>query len=214
MKINLEIIFLVEWGYNNLFTSLDNNSSSIDDVVENFSTLLFDDAYQYFGKTVRPEDRTARHPRTNSWFDNTCKIEKQNFNRAKHEYSRCRSDLNRANVTRCRTKLNKAKRRAKAIFTFEEGKRVQKIAKSNSKQFWKEIKKYIKRKGQSSDELSADDFFEHFSSVFQAHPTENNPEIHKQAKMQISFWIILSRKKNSKRSLCHLKITKVQESTV
>ena len=55
----------MEWGYNNLFTSLDNNSSSIDDVVENFSTLLFDDAYQYFGKTVRPEDRTARHPRTN-----------------------------------------------------------------------------------------------------------------------------------------------------
>ena len=40
-------------------------------------------------------------------------IEKQNFNRAKHEYSRCRSDLNRANVIRCRTKLNKAKRRAK-----------------------------------------------------------------------------------------------------
>ena len=92
--------------YNNLFTCLDNNSSSIDDVVENFSTLLFDDAYQYFGKTVRPEDQTARHPRTNPWFDNTCKIENQNFNRAKHEYSRCRSELNRANVTRCRTKLN------------------------------------------------------------------------------------------------------------
>ena len=53
---------------------------------------------------------------------------------------------------------------------------MQKIAKSNSKQFWKEIKKFIKRKGQTSDDLSADDFFEHFSSVFQAHPTENNPE--------------------------------------
>ena len=40
----------------------------------------------------------------------------------------------------------------------------------------KKLKKIIKRKGQTSDDLSADDFFEHFSSIFQAHPTENNPE--------------------------------------
>ena len=71
---------------------------------------------------------------SNPWFDNTCKTAKQNFNRAKHAYSRCRSNENRVNLTRCRTSLNKAKRRAQAVYKFEKGKRVQNLAKTNPKQ--------------------------------------------------------------------------------
>ena len=108
----------------------------------------------------------------NSWFDNTCKTEKQNFNLAKHEYSRCRSDSYRANVTKYRPKLNKAKRRAKATCKFEEGQRVTKLPKSKPKQFWKEIKKFVKQEGQTSDSLPADNFFETFSSDFQTNTNE------------------------------------------
>ena len=119
-----------------------------------------------------------RNPQiSNPWFDNTCKTAKQNFNRAKHTYARCRSDQNRINLTRCRTSLNKAKRRAQAIYKFEKGKRVQKLARTNPKQFWKEIKKVTGRKQKTSDKLSSDDFLDHFSNVFNIQTENNNAAI-------------------------------------
>ena len=91
--------------YTELISSLDDDRSSLDNVAGQFSSLLFNDAYQHFGKTIHTEGTKGSTPHNNNnpWFDNTCKTEKQTFNRAKHEYSRCRSDLNRTNLTKCRT---------------------------------------------------------------------------------------------------------------
>ena len=82
------------------------------------------------------------------------------------------------NLTRCRSKLKKAKRRAKAIFKFEEGKRVENLAKSNPKNFWKEIKKFTKKKSKSPDNITAEDFFEHFSTVFGTQSDDLRPNGH------------------------------------
>ena len=101
-------------------------------------------------------------------------ITKQNFNRAKHAYGHCQSEDNRKNLTRCRSTLNKAKRQAKAIYKFEHGKRIQNVAKTNSNFFFKEIKKFTKRKSKVSNKLTADDFFEHFSNVFQSNDSDNS----------------------------------------
>ena len=109
-------------------------------------------------------------------FDNTCKTAKQNFNRAKHSYARCRSDQNKLNLTRCRTSLNKAKRRAQANYKFEKGKRVQNLARMNPKQFWKDIKKVTGRKPKISDKLSSGDFLEHFWKVFNIQTENNNTD--------------------------------------
>ena len=160
--------------YDDIITNIETDISYINEGVQNLSKLLFDDSFQYFGKTVVFESEHNSKPSctANPWFDNTCKTEKQNFNRAKHTYARCRSDQNRINLTRCRTSLNKAKRRAQAIYKFEKGKRVQNLARTNPKQFWKEIKKVNGRKRKLSDKLSSDDFLEHFSNVFKI-PTEN-----------------------------------------
>ena len=155
--------------YEDLIFSAENDNSLISEAVENFSKLLFDNAFQFFGKSSKSESKGPYlNLKQNPWFDNCCKTAKQNFNRAKHEYSRNRTDANRVNLTRCRSKLNKTKRRAKAIFKFEEGKRVENLAKSNPKSFWKEIKKFTKKKSKSSDTVTAEDFFEHFSGVFGA----------------------------------------------
>ena len=70
--------------------------------------------------------------------------------------------------------ITQVKRRAKAIYKFEHGKRIQNIAKTNSKKFWKEIKKFTKRKSKVSDKLTADDFLEHFSNVFQSNDSDNS----------------------------------------
>lgn len=79
-------------------------------------------------------------------------------------------------MTLCRSRFNKAKRRAKAIYKFEEGKRIKDLAKNDSKNFWKEVKKYTKRKSKSADKLTVDDFFAHFWTVhvFETNSEENN----------------------------------------
>ena len=164
--------------YDDMISKLESDTSSINEVVQNLSKLIFDDSFQYFGQTFvfDSEHQSKSSNMSNPWFDNTCKTAKQNFNRAKHAYARCRSDENRINLTRGRTSLNKAKRRAQAIYKFEKGKRVQNLAKTNPKQFWKEIKKVIRRKQKSSDNLSSDDVLEPFSNVFKIQPQNNNAE--------------------------------------
>ena len=76
--------------------------------------------------------------------------------------SRCRFDINRINLTHCRSKLNKAKRRAKAIYKFEEGKN----------------KKHTKKKSKSAESLSVNDFFTHFSNVFETQSETNGTRSH------------------------------------
>ena len=139
--------------YEDLISIVETDNSSVSEVVDKFSTLLFNNAYQYFGKTCQYESQhQSQNHKPNLWFDNSCKTAKQNFNRAKHEYTRNRSDINRLNLTRCRS-----------IFKFEEGKRVENLAKSNPPKNWKEIKKFTKKKSKSPDNITAEDFFEHFS---------------------------------------------------
>ena len=163
--------------YNNLISSLETDNTSVNNVIAQFSSSLFNVAYQHFGKSFSPANAAQSQYncklKSNPWFDNTCKEAKQNFNRAKHEYSRCHSDINRINLTHCRSKLNKAKRRAKAIHKFEEGKRIKNLATSNTKQFWKEVKKFNKRKSKSAEKLTVDDFFTHFSNVFETKETND-----------------------------------------
>ena len=106
--------------YDEIITKMESDILSINEGVKNFSKSLFDDSFRYFGKTLIFESEHHSKPSqtSNPWFDNTCKTAKQNFNRAKHAYSRCRSDQNRVTLTQCRTSLNKAKRRAQATYKF------------------------------------------------------------------------------------------------
>ena len=150
--------------YDELIMKAESDNSTVSEVVDCFATSLFDIAYSYFGKTMQStQPHQFKKYIANPWFDNTCKSAKKGFNRAKHSYMQNPSNTNRVDLTRCRSKLNKAKRRAKAIFKFEEGKRIKNLAKSNSKTFWKEIKKRYKKKSNVADNLTADDFLEHFA---------------------------------------------------
>lgn len=153
--------------YDELILKAESDNATVSEVVDCFATSLFDIAYSHFGKTMQStQPHQFQKYKTNPWFDNTCKSAKKDFNRAKHSYTQNPSNTNRVNLTRCRSKLNKAKRRAKAIFKFEEGKRIKNLAKSNSKTFWKEIKKRYKKKSNVADNLTADDFLEHFCRIF------------------------------------------------
>ena len=166
--------------YNDLITRLCSDNISVYEVVENCSKYLFDDAFCHFGKTIIfDSDNLPKIPNmSNPWFDCTCKTAKQNFNRAKYAYSRCRSNETRVNLTRCRTSLNKGKRRTQAVYKFEKGKRIQSGAKANLKQFWKEIKTLLVKNRKRQNILLLMTLFYHFSNVFYTHPAENIGENH------------------------------------
>ena len=67
--------------YNDLINSLESDSSSVNDVMNNFSSLLFDDAYQYFGKYFKTGNSTQSQlkfkTQSNPWFYDTCREAKQ-----------------------------------------------------------------------------------------------------------------------------------------
>ena len=65
-----------------------------------------------------------------------------------------------------RSKYNKIKRLLKRELKIKEGQEMCNMAKSNSKQFWKSVKKKLCLSKIQSDDLTAIDLFEHFKSVY------------------------------------------------
>ncbi|MEW8545054.1 MAG: reverse transcriptase family protein [Candidatus Thiodiazotropha sp.] len=155
--------------YNEVVLLLDDSADapeSVNNAVEKFSNLLFDDAYSHFG--VNSSYSCNRHVfsnKQNAWYNDKCRNAKQKFSEASSLYKKNKSEERKRNLVQCRTKLNKETRRAKAIFKFEQGQRISKLAKTNPKSFWKSVKKENKTMQRPSDNLSTDDFYMHFSDI-------------------------------------------------
>ena len=158
---------------------LDNSNTldSVDQAVDKFSTLLFNDAFQHFGVT---ESNINRNNRTcykqNEWYNG--KTAKRNFMHANKLYKQNKTVENKQELTRCRSKLNKEKRRAQAIHKFEQGQHISKLAKTNARSFWKSIKKHYKKKKKINPDAtpSPNDFLNHFSEVFGSNINQSNTD--------------------------------------
>ena len=71
--------------YDELIMKAESDKSTVSEVVDCFATSLFDTAYSYFGKTMQStQPHQFQKYKANSWFDNTCKSAKKDFNRAEH----------------------------------------------------------------------------------------------------------------------------------
>ena len=167
--------------YNEVSAMLDNSNTldSVDQAVDKFSTLLFNDAFQHFGVT---ESNINRNNRTcykqNEWYNDKCKTAKRNFMHANKLYKQNKTVENKQELTRCRSKLNKEKRRAQAIHKFEQGQHISRLAKTNAMSFWKSIKKHYKKKKKINPDAtpSPNDFLNHFSEVFGSNINQSNTD--------------------------------------
>ena len=64
--------------YEDLISIVETDNSSVSEVVDKFSTLLFNNAYLYFGKTCQDErQHQSQNHKPNLWFDNSCTTAKQ-----------------------------------------------------------------------------------------------------------------------------------------
>ena len=142
----------------------DDSETNINDNLSKFSESLYGCSYEIFGQTIR-NPNISTQPKQNKWFNDSCRSDKTNFNRAKHAFTQNRSQQNRVNFVKSRSKFNKTKRRAKMQFKSHEGEKIADMAKSNPRGFWKKLKQYSKSSKPCSENLSANEFFQHFSEV-------------------------------------------------
>ena len=144
----------------------DVRTEPIDHVVQDFTRLLHDNAFDVFGKTYSCKSRsTHRVNENNEWSDSHCNNAKQEFKSARNIFNRLKTDESRINFTRARTKYNRIKRNAKTKFKIKEGKRINDLAKKPRK-FWKNIKSVFKKSSENPTSLTVEDLHDHFKSMF------------------------------------------------
>ena len=111
--------------------------------------------------------------KNNDWFDENCSQARHDFKTARNAFSRSKDEESRLEFIRKRTRYNRVRWKAKYKFKQREGQRINKLAKSDPKHFWKNIKSMYKKKHESTDSLSVDDLFNHFSAMFGETDAEN-----------------------------------------
>ena len=150
-------------------------SKPVDEVVNNFTQFLHDKAFEVFGKTYSNRNRPQGQKLNKEWFDDSCKNAKREFTSARNIFSRVKNDECRINFTRARTKYNRAKKKAQQKFKLMEGKRLNDLAKKDTRKFWKSIKKSYKKTNNAENSLTVEQLHDHFKSMFgeQTEPDEN-----------------------------------------
>ena len=160
------------------FTS-DVSTEPIDDVVKTFSQFLHDQAFDVFGKTYS-HTKSTRHKRTDKkWFDAACRDAQCEFKAARNTFNCNKNDDTRIQFTRACTNYNRIKKKkTRQSFRMREGRRLNDLAKTEPRKFWKNIKKSYKKNNNKktkqkkqktnveADSLTVQDLQGHFQSLF------------------------------------------------
>ena len=145
--------------------------------VETLTNFLHEKANVIFGKTFKINTNKSDKNSVNQkpkWFNEACFSAKQEFKTSRNNFSHNKTDENRISFTRARTKYNRARKKAKQKFKLKEGQRLENIAKTKPKQFWKSIKKCYNKSKNSKNNVKLDDLYDHFNSLLGQEP-ENDP---------------------------------------
>ena len=118
-----------------------NSENNTNKQAEALTNFLHEHALQIFGEKIPIKTNCASS--SPKWFDANCYRAKRDFKLARNTYNRNRTDTNRIDFVKKRTKYNRVRKRAKQCFMLNEGQRLEKIAKSQPRKFWKSLKNVI-----------------------------------------------------------------------
>ena len=122
-----------------------------------------DQSKQVFNKTINARSNNKNnHTNSPKWFNQECHQRKQDFRNARNRFNKSKSDQNRIAFTKSRTKYNRTRYKAKMRFKRSEGQRLENIAKTKPRKFWKSLKKCYKNQN-NNDSINTDDLFNHFN---------------------------------------------------
>ena len=89
------------------------NTGSIDGIIKDFTTFMYDNGEQAFGVTKQYHVNTKENLKHSEWFYDNCQKVRQDFKTARNIFSRDRNEENRKIFVKTRTKYNRIKRPAK-----------------------------------------------------------------------------------------------------
>lgn len=157
MKQNIDVLEEIKQS--------DNTPATQIDLLTNF---LYKHTSSTFTKRVKINNDSNKKPSADNnskWFDWKCHEAKQEFKKARNAFKRNKSNDNRLLFTRARTKYNKIRRSKKYKFKVNEGQRLENIAKTQPKKFWKTLKKCSKKSDNKSNEVKIEDLYDHFNTL-------------------------------------------------
>ena len=100
------------------------------------------------------------------WFDNECRLKRQDFYYCLNLYRNDRTDLNRINMVTARALFKRALRKARVAFDCQETQKLNDLRYKNAKEYWKLLKSASHL---SQPNISLDNFAAYFKAV-------NNPD--------------------------------------
>ena len=146
-------------------------TEDIDHVVQSFTRFMHDNTLDVFGKTYTDNVYTGQRNKPQN--DEICSKARDDFKTARNSFNRTKNEQARIEFTRPRTRYNCVRRNAKYKFKQREGQQISKLAKSDSKEFYKSIRSMYKKKSSTAYFLNIDALFKHFSTMFGENDTEN-----------------------------------------
>ena len=151
----------------------DIDNEPLQDVINNFTQFLHDEAFEIFGKTYNAGKRSQGTKLNKQWFDENCRDSKHEFTTARNIFNRVKNDQSRISFTRARTKYNRVKKKAREKFKRSEGNRLNELAKTDARKFWKSIKNTYKKKNITQNSIAVDELHDHFKRMFGEQPEPN-----------------------------------------
>ncbi|MEW8546880.1 MAG: reverse transcriptase family protein, partial [Candidatus Thiodiazotropha sp.] len=144
-----------------------NENLNIDDGVENFGAILYNNASQVFGqtKTVKIGQPSSPRKYTSPWFNHECEIARSELKRANRDFRKHKTQVLHEVLLQKRKQYSKIKRRAQSVYKQNERKRLHDLASSNPKAFWSEIKRFTDSKTNSCN-VSLQAFYDHFKQIY------------------------------------------------
>lgn len=140
---------------------------NIDDGVENFGVILYNNASQVFGQSKTTKIGQPSSPRkyTSPWFNHECEIARSELKRANKEFRKYKTQVLHDVLLQKRKHYSKIKRCAQTVYKQSERKRLHDLASSNPKAFWNEIKRFTDSKTNTCN-VSLQAFYDHFKEIY------------------------------------------------
>ena len=134
--------------------------------IENLTSFLVENSKEVFGQKIPiNQNKLNKHSNTPKWFDENCYKSKHEFKKARNKFVRNKTDENRTAFTKSRTIYNRVRQRAKKRFKINEGRRLEKIAKTQPRKFWKSLKTSINKTKQNNNDIKIEDLYNHFNDL-------------------------------------------------
>ena len=140
-------------------------TDSNDDQVMIPSNYLSVHAINVFYKRFKQTNKNKNRPRY--WTDNSCVKAKLEFKKARNELNNNNSDENRKLFIKAKNRYNNTRKRARKKFIKNEAMKLEKIAKTDPRNFWKSIRKIKTSNKTNSDDITLNDFYVYFKNLFE-----------------------------------------------